>query len=156
MRQHHIASPRDRRHAAVLWALCGLFAARVLGQALQKWLPLSMLPPFRAFQGSAIPYPMLLAAQLLILAIMGRSSWRVQHGGVSSSRRAAILLPWVGSTYIAASLARLAIGMSVPRAPAWFKAWISGTFHLVLAGFLVTLAIFHQRANAPEKFDNDQ
>jgi hypothetical protein len=133
---------------ALLWALTGLFTLRVLGQALQKWLPLRLLPPFQAFQGSNIAYPELLTAQLLILAVMYRTAWRVQQGTRSPSRRAAKLLLWVGGIYMAGSLTRLAIGIGWSGAPSWFTAWISGVFHVILAGYLLALAVFYQRGSS--------
>jgi hypothetical protein len=135
-----------RRQSFILWLLTVLFAVRVAGQAIQAWWPQPFLPPFRDFQGSHLAYPVLLTSQLLILAIMLRWSWKVQRGTTPSARAAAALL-WPGALYMAASLARLAIGLESPAAPPWFSAWISGVFHLVLAGFVLTLAASHRRAS---------
>ena len=41
-------------YAALLWLLTMAFAMRVLGQALQRWAPQPLLPPFDAFQGAAV------------------------------------------------------------------------------------------------------
>ncbi len=136
-----------RRCARILWLLTLLFAVRVAGQAIQRWCPVPFLPPFRGFQGSDLSYPVLLTAQLLILAVMLRWSWQVQRAALPPSARAATALLWCGSLYMAASLARLGVGLTFPGAPPWFSAWISGVFHLVLAGFVLTLAAFHRRAS---------
>lgn len=130
----------------ILWLLTALFAVRVAGQALQAWWPQPFLPPFRDFQGSHLAYPVLLTSQLLILAVMLCWSWKVQRGTAPSARAAAALRT-CGSLYMAASLARLAIGLGFAAAPPWFRAWISGVFHLVLAGFVLTLAASHRRAS---------
>jgi hypothetical protein len=135
-----------RPQSFILWLLTVLFAVRVAGQAIQAWWPQPFLPPFRDFQGSHLAYPVLLTSQLLILAVMLRWSWKVQRGTAPSARAAAALL-WCGALYMAASLARLAIGLEFPAAPPWFSAWISGVFHLVLAGFVLTLAASHRRAS---------
>lgn len=129
---------------ALLWASSFLFALRVLGQALQRWLPLPFLPPFHAFQGSRLPYFLLLPAQIAILAVMVRVAWRAQRGTPLRSRHASAALAWAGGIYITASLGRIAIGLALPHAPAWFSTWIPAAFHVVLAGFVVTLAV-HQR-----------
>jgi hypothetical protein len=71
---------------------------------------------------------------------------------LSQSARAATALRWCGGVYMAASLTRLAIGLGFPAAPPWFSAWISGAFHLVLAGFVLTLAAFHRRASGAREF----
>jgi hypothetical protein len=135
-----------RGGARILWLLTSLFALRVAGQALQRWSPQSFLPPFREFQGSHLSYPVLLTAQLLILAAMLRSSWKARRGTRPASRRGASALLWCGSFYMAAAIARLVIGLGIPAAPAWFSAWISGVFHLVLAGFVMTLGAMQRRA----------
>jgi hypothetical protein len=142
------ANAYARCYAWILWFLTFLFAGRVAGQALQRWSPQSLLPPFHDFQGSHLPYPVLLAAQLLILAGMLRCSWQAQRGTLSAGARVATALLWCGSLYMAASLARLGVGLGLQAAPPWFRAWISGVFHLVLAGFVLALAAFHRRASS--------
>jgi hypothetical protein len=132
-------------YCAVMWLLSFLFAGRVLGQALQRWLPQSFLPSFHEFQGSNLPYWLLLSAQLVIMAAMVRFSWRAQTGRLMPNRRAGRVLAWAGAIYMMGSLARLAIGLALPDPPAWFTAWIPAIFHVVLAGFVLTLAMYHLR-----------
>jgi hypothetical protein len=117
---------------AALWLLTFLFALRVAGQAIQRWAPQAWLPPFDAFQGSELPYGVLLGSQLVILAAMARFAVRVPR-----PRRVFL---WTGGIYMAGALARIAIGILVPAAPAWFSAWIPAFFHVVLAAYLLTLA----------------
>ena len=117
-----------------------LFALRVLGQAIQRWVPQPFLPPFAAFQGSRLPYPALLAAQLAILTGMIVACRRVLAGAQTRSRRKSCALRWVGTSYLTVSALRIAIGLWFPAAPSWFRAWISGFFHLVLAAFVLFLA----------------
>jgi hypothetical protein len=124
-----------------------LFAVRVLGQALQRWMPQPFLPPFQAFQGSQLPYSTLLSAQVVILAAMLRIAWRAQRRTLVPSRVAGTRLAWAGGIYMAASLCRIAIGLTVTGAPAWFSTWIPAAFHVVLAGFVVTLAVHHRHAS---------
>jgi hypothetical protein len=138
----------------MLWILTLLFAGRVAAQAMQRWWPQPFLPAFRAFQGSHLSYPVLLTAQLLILAAMLRGSWKAQRGTLQPSGRAATALRWCGALYMAASLARLDVGLTFSAAPPWFHAWISEVFHLVLAGFVLTLAAFHRRASLAQEFDH--
>lgn len=139
------ASHAIRGYGTVLWVLTFLFFMRILGQALQYWMPQPFLPPFDAFQGSSLPYWFLLFTQLLILVVMMCLSWRVQHNKLVSSRRAGMVLAWAGGLYMAGSLGRIAIGLAWPEAPAWFSAWISAVFHVVLAWFVLTLALYHRR-----------
>jgi hypothetical protein len=46
------------------WLLSAMFAARVLGQLLQRWMPQPFLPPAEALQGSSLPYTALLSSLL--------------------------------------------------------------------------------------------
>lgn len=129
----------------LLWTLTLAFAARVLGQAVQFWAPQTFLPVFEEFQGSALPYWLLLTIQILMLALMARMSGRVQSGRLVPSHRMGKALAWAGGLYLTGSLARIGVGLAVAGAPAWFRAWIPAVFHLVLAGFVLTLASCHLR-----------
>lgn len=135
-------------HAAILWTLTVAFALGVAGQAIQNWLPQPHLPPFNDWQGSSTPYSLLLLAQLLILGLMGRTSWRIGRGISTPAPRLGRQLAWIGGIFMVVSLARIAIGLAMPSAPAWFSAWISGVFHIVLAGFLLIAAHYHLRSSA--------
>jgi hypothetical protein len=122
-----------------------LFAVRVAGQAMQRWIPQPYLPPFAAFQGSRLPYPVLCLAQLVILSLMTRACRRVWRGTLPRNPRIAQVLGWAGAAYMAGSLLRMAIGILAPSAPAWFRAWIPGIFHVVLAAFVLGLARAYRR-----------
>jgi hypothetical protein len=143
-------SPQSAPRAvlALLWTLALLFAVRVLGQAVQRWWPQSFLPSFYSFQGSGLPYPLLLIAQLVILALMVRAALRVGAGTLSPSKGQRKFLIGFGILYVAGSAMRIVIGLAVPASPHWFTAWIPAFFHLVLASFVITLAL-HARNRAP-------
>jgi len=130
-----------------LAALTLLFAARVAAQAMQRLWPQDWLPAFNAFQGSRLPYWALLGAQLAILAAMLRIGVHVWQGRFRASRTTARVLTWLGSVYMAGSLLRVAVGLWVAGAPAWFSTWIPAAFHLVLAGWVLILAA-HCRGSA--------
>ena len=128
------------RAVLVLAALTMLFALRVVAQLIQRAMPQRWLPPFEAFQGSSLAYPTLLAAQAVILAAMiaitarvARRPWIV----APAVRRHLAVFGWI---YFSLMAARLAIGMLAPQAGAWFTAWISAVFHLVLAAFVLAWA----------------
>lgn len=135
-------------YAAAGWLLCALFAARVLGQALQRWLPQPFLPPEEAFQGSSLPYAVLLATQLAILAAMLYVTVRMQTGALVPSRRLGVMLAWAGAVYMTFSIGRIAVGLAMPEAHSWFRTWIPAFFHLVLAGFVLTVSLYHLRRRA--------
>ena len=113
--------------------------------AKQSSLYQDFLSVFGAFQGSELPYWLLLSAQLVILAAMAFASWRVQSGRLVLGGRAGNALAWAGGIYMAGSLARIAVGLAVPAAPDWFRTWIPAVFHVVLAAYVLTLALCHRR-----------
>ncbi len=132
--------PPSRAAHELLWLFTGLFAGRVLGQALQARAPQSWLPPFAAFQGSGLPYPLLLSSQLAILAGMAAGAWRVHHGVLRERPELARWLRGFFVLYMTGSVARILVGLTVPDAPRWFSTWIPAIFHLVLAGYVGVLA----------------
>jgi hypothetical protein len=144
-------SPSKRACAAACWSLSALFAVRVLGQAVQRWVPQPSLPPFEAFQGSRLPYWLLLSFQLVILAVMGRVAWRVQVNRLAPSRRVGLWLAGAGAGYMALALGRIAIGLAVTDAHAWFTTWIPAFFHVVLAGFVLAVSLYHLQRPAPPR-----
>src|SRR5881397_3408669 len=103
---------QQKNYAAGLWVLSLLFAGRVVGQAVQNWWPQPFLPPFASFQGSSLPYWILLAAQIVILLLMLHLALRVQRGTLARHAGAGRVLAYTGALYLALSLARLAIGVA--------------------------------------------
>ena len=106
-------------------------------------------PPFlvpQTLNGSNIPYWLLLAIQILILAVMIYVSLRVQSGQLSPNPRAGKTLAWLGALYFAGSLARIVAGLAIPSAAPWFRTWIPAFFHVVLATYVLTIAHYHLRA----------
>ncbi|MDB5802156.1 MAG: hypothetical protein JWL63_3095 [Rhodocyclales bacterium] len=41
------------------------------------------------------------------------------------------------------SIWRLVVGLAIPEASAWFSAWIPAVFHVLLASFVLTLAVYN-------------
>jgi hypothetical protein len=145
-RESAAADRRCRRYAWALGTLTAFFALRVAGQALQRWTPLDALPPFGAFQGSGMPYWLLLSVQLFILALMVSITHDVAAGTRRRNPQAARVLGWIGAIYMAGSLGRIVAGLVLADPPPWFTAWIPALFHLILAGFVLTLAAYHSTA----------
>lgn len=135
----------DALRAVLMADFTGLFAGRVMAQAIQFVHPVDVLPPFSAFQGSALPYAVLLPAQLIILGAMVACTLAVGTGSHVATPARGRFLAWFGALYLAGSVLRLGIGVLAPGAAPWFRAWISGVFHLVLANFVLVLADCHRR-----------
>jgi hypothetical protein len=75
---------------------------------------------------------------------MIRASHGVQTGILIPSHRTGLALAWFGWIYMTGSLIRIAIGLAMPDAPAWFSTWIPAFFHVVLAGFVLILSSYHR------------
>jgi len=141
-RSTNLKQRRAQSIAVTLWMLAVLFFVRVLGQAVQCWVPQSFLPPFSAFQGSGLPYPFLLSAQILILLIMGRTALAVSLGAVGPTGSRRKFLQVFGLIYLGGSLLRIVLGLTLPAAHPWFRAWIPEFFHLVIAAYVLTWATY--------------
>ena len=136
-------------HRRFAWALTGLglaFLARVLGQAVQKWAPVSFLPPFDDFQGSGLPYPALLTAQIAILVTTVVVAVRMRSGKSLLSPRLVVPVHVAGVIYLAVMAVRLVLGLSVLSHSGWFSPWIPTVFHLVLASEVMLIGAYQRRA----------
>jgi sterol desaturase/sphingolipid hydroxylase (fatty acid hydroxylase superfamily) len=146
--QSHTAN-QPAAGAALLVSLAVLFLVRVMAQLVQWATPSVLLPPFEAWQGSGLPYPVLLAAQVTILAAM---LWAIRrrHAGlrVFAPRLAGPAL-WFAVAYFLAMLARLAAGFTLLSDVAWFAGTLPAYFHLVLASFLLAALAGDRRVAGP-------
>jgi uncharacterized protein len=132
----------SRMDAIWLWTLLGLFALRVLGQLLVVAGMAPLLPPMDEWQSGLLPYPMLFASQIVVLAILALVCVQFTRGeGYFVGRHAWLSMPlWiVGWIY--------ALGMVV-RYVLLRRDAIPVTFHIVLASFLLVVANHHRRARS--------
>ncbi len=133
-----------RAHVALLWSLTALFAFRVAAQLVQYASPIPILPPFEAWQGSTLSYPVLLASQFVILILMISVTSRIARG-VRAVRRLGVGLLALGGVYFAAMAVRLVLGLTMLGHVAWFAKPLPAVFHLVLASYLLVLGHYHLR-----------
>jgi hypothetical protein len=136
------ASPAG--HVVLLRSFTVLFALRVTAQLVQWLRPTPFLPPFDAWQGSGLDYPVLLTSQLVILGLMG---WgiRAVHSGARGRKSVGRWLIALGVLYFGSMGARLVLGLTVLSDVAWFAKPLPALFHLVLAGYVLTLGHYHSR-----------
>ena len=130
------------RYWKVSAVLLALFMLRVAGQLLQWLAPTELLPPFSAWQGSNLPYPLLLSIQVLIAAVMAWLTHAMRQERPWITRWNAKVVLWCGALYFAFMAFRLTAGLTVLSHVHWFASPISGTFHLVLAGYVLTLGAY--------------
>jgi hypothetical protein len=133
----------SRRYAAGLWLLLALFAFRVVAQPLALIVYSPLLPPFEAWHSAALPYGVLLASQIAILAALAWTAWHFTNGDVEPRRGVGIVALTLGGVYFAAMAARLVLGLTALSHVRWFASPIPTVFHLVLAAFLLVYGRFH-------------
>lgn len=137
--------PAEIRHPVFwLWSLSALFLARVLGQMGVAWLDIPWLPPMAEWYSGLLPYPLLLPSQWVILATMAilnvQASRRGGWSTVARPRIARGLMVFAG-LYAGSMLVRYGIsGELHPERRWWPPGSIPIMFHLVLAGYVATLA----------------
>ena len=121
----------------VLWTLLALFVLRVAGQAMAAFAGVPWLPPMERWQSGLLPYGVLLASQILIIALMARICVDFTRGRgffVQPRRFFAVTWLWFGWIYLAGMLVRLAIqGLTIPV-----------VFHWVLAAFVIAVGLWHR------------
>src|SRR5690349_10139800 len=136
------------RTALILWTLMGLFCLRVLGQVLVEFLHVGFLPPSEEWFSGLLPYPPLLASQLLIIALMTRIGvdFTRQSGWTYRPRRlAGSWLLAFGGVYLAVMVIRYAVRMTLYPHERWAGGSIPIFFHWVLAAYVLVLGAHHWR-----------
>ena len=132
----------DRRFAFPFGLLTVAFLLRVAGQAVQRWSPVEFLPPFDDWQGSSLPYPVLLGAQIAILAVAVYVTWRMATGANVVGARWTGRILIFGIIYFAIMAIRIVLGLTLLPDVDWFTSWISSSFHLVLAVQVVLIGVY--------------
>jgi hypothetical protein len=126
-----------------LWLLLAVFAFRVAAQPAALVFKDSLLPPFESWQSGVMPYGVLLASQLLILAALGWGSWRFTAGDVVPRRRLGVAALTFGGLYFGTMALRLILGLTLFSDQRWFASRVPTLFHLVLAAFVMLFGHFH-------------
>jgi uncharacterized protein len=141
----------QRRYFWALVALLFLFCLRVLGQILVAFLHVSFLPPMEEWMSGLMPYPELLTAQILIIALYGKvclDFFRAHSFFVTPRRPLGTGLLILGSLYFGVMVIRYAIRMSLYPHERWVGGCIPIFFHWVLSSFILVLGSYHWRTTA--------
>lgn len=141
-------SGADRRHAAILLLLLGLFMFRVAAQLVQRLWPTPLLPPFDMWQSGTVSYAVLVASQLLIIAAVVAIIVRLWRRRLRPRRNVGITLLALGAIYMLGAAFRLVAGLSFLSHLAFFRATLPSIFHMVLAAIVLTLGNFHFSGSA--------
>jgi uncharacterized protein len=136
------------RTALILWILMGLFCLRVLGQVLVEFLRVGFLPPSEEWFSGLLPYPPLLASQIMLIALMTKIGldFTRQLGWTYRPRhRAGLLLLAFGTVYLVVMIIRYAVRMMLYPHERWTGGSIPIFFHWVLAVYVLVLGAHHWR-----------
>ncbi len=134
---------RSKNWAPWLWVLLSLFAFRVFAQALLTRFDIPLLPNFDRWHSGAMPYWMLAMAQIVILLIMLWVTFRFSQNRVIANPRFGKFLAVLGFSYLTAMVVRLILGLTIYPESRWFTNWISTSFHIVLANYVLAVASYH-------------
>ena len=137
----------SRRLVWLLWMLLFAFCCRVLGQALVAFLHVTWLPPMEEWYSGLMAYPLLLPAQLLIIAVYTKVCWDFTRGdGFFVQVRPMFCrgVLWFGYVYLAAMVLRYIIHMSLNPEARWVGGTIPIFFHWVLASFIIVFGRYHR------------
>ena len=136
-------------HGPLLALLTFLFTLRVLGQVLVAFAGVAWLPAMEQWFSGLIPYPALLAIQLLMLILMVKITadiWRGIGGFAAPRAHWAPFLTKFSAVYAGAMGLRYVVTMILRPEMRWFGGTIPIFFHFVLAGFIFVLGRYHRRA----------
>jgi uncharacterized protein len=140
--------------AAALWTLLALFTGRVAGQLAVSLDAAPFLPPMEQWQSGLLPYRVLLASQLLLIAGLATICRQFSRGaGYFVAPRPYLGMPlWiVGWIYAAAMAVRYVVWMAFKPEERWTGDLIPVMFHIVLASFVLIVADHHRRSLATLK-----
>jgi hypothetical protein len=135
-------------HGLILALLTALFFLRVLGQALVAYASVGWLPAMQHWASGLIPYPALLAIQIVMLAVMIKISTDVWRGkGFFAARRlfSTRFLIGFSAIYAGGMAVRYVLTMIFQPEMRWLGSTIPIFFHFVLAAFIYTCGKFHSR-----------
>jgi putative CocE/NonD family hydrolase len=112
----------------------------------------TFLPPMEDWFSGAIPYPVLLFLQAVIIVLFTRVAVDFTRGrGLFAVPRPRLgrLLTGLGLAYLGVMVVRYVVRMSLFSHERWTGGSIPIFFHWVLASFLLTVAQYHRRSGPP-------
>jgi hypothetical protein len=133
-------------YGVCLWLFTVLLTARVVGQLVVATSAPRWLPPMDQWQSGLLPYPVLVASQVVVLTLMVWISMDFsQRAGywVRQHPRLGAAALWWSYLYFGAMVARYAVRMARRPGQRWLGGTIPIIFHCVVAAFQWTFAMFH-------------
>lgn len=123
-----------------------LLFARVMGQLVVVLFAPRWLPPMVQWQSGLLPYPVLLASQVVVLTFMVLITRDFARGDgffVQPHPRGGQFSVWFGTVYFAGMILRYIARMKRHPDQRWAGGTIPIIFHSFMAAFLWTWGRFH-------------
>ena len=139
-------SARAAAYAPWLWGLTILFLLRVAGQVIVVLFHPTWLPPMAEWYSGLLPYPYLLPAQILILALMVSIDRSFSTGTgpfVLPRPRMGRWLMTASYLYFGGMVVRYIVSMTLHPERRWLGGTIPIVFHCVLATYLHLVGRYH-------------
>ena len=134
-------------YAPILWLLTGLLFGRVVGQLIVFFFAPKVLPPMEQWQSGLVPYPWLVAAQAVVLALMASIALDFSRGAgywVEPHPRLGLVVLWWSYVYVGAMVVRYVRRMMRRPDQRWTGGTIPIIFHCVVAAFQWVFAAYHR------------
>lgn len=134
-------------YGPILWVLTVLLLGRVIGQLIVFFYAPKFLPPMEQWQSGLVFYPLLVAVQAVVLALMawisfdfsrGAGFWIQPHPGL------ALVVLWWSYVYFGAMVVRYVVRMTGRPDQRWLGGTIPIIFHCVVAIFQWVFAAYHR------------
>jgi hypothetical protein len=134
---------------ALFLSICtALLILRVAGQIVVALFAPRWLPPMEQWQSGLLPYPLLLAGQVVVLTLMVWISIDFSRGSGFFVKPAPQWGPgvvWFSRVYFGGMVLRYIIRMTRLPDQRWFGGTIPIIFHSVVAAFLWAFGTYHAR-----------
>ena len=136
-------------YAPSLWGCTALLVLRVAGQLLVAAAAPRWLPPMAQWQSGLVPYPLLVAVQMVVLWLMisisidfsrGSGYWIEPHPTLGA------IVVWWSYLYAGAMAVRYVHRMARQPDQRWLGGTIPIVFHTVVAAFQWVFGTFHVTA----------
>ena len=134
-----------KTYGYILLAILILFIGRVVAQLMQLLHPVSFLPSFEIWQSGALPYPVLLMLQIIIIALMLAATVKFFRGTIVVQPTKGRIYFFLGSLYFVFMLIRFIAGFTVAHDGSWFDAPFPSFFHMMLALFVIIIGLYHKK-----------
>jgi uncharacterized protein len=134
-------------YSPILWLLTLLLLGRVAGQLVVFFSAPKWLPPMGQWQSGLVPYPLLVAVQMVVLALMASISWDFTRGAgfwIEPHPRLGLVVLWWSYLYFGAMVVRYIIRMARRPDQRWLGGTIPIIFHCVVAAFQWIFAAYHR------------